>query len=205
VIESLLIANRGEIACRITLFPVLVVAMLALASCGPGGEVARNAAPPAAVAKAEMPAPPTRPDPPAPPSCAPPPTLALSEDFADARHAFAPDTAAFRRLETNFAAAYRIACDHGVLRGRALIPPGAAGHDRLLLKNAPDANTASIYLDGEEGAPASQRHMVLEYPFLTADGATRAPSESDLGEAIFCAVQGASQQEEESSGRCLPD
>ena len=179
--------------------------MLALASCGRGGEVARNAAPSASVAKADSPTPPTRPDPPAPPSCAPPPTLALSEDFADPRHVFAPGGAAFRRLETNFAAAYRIACEHGVLRGRALIPPGAAEHDRLLLKNAPDTNVASVYLDGEEGTPASRRHMVLEYPFLTADGATRAPSESDLGEAIFCAVQGASQQEAEASGRCLPD
>jgi hypothetical protein len=46
---------------------------------------------------------------------------------------------------------------------------------------------------------------VLEYPFLTADGVTHTPSAAELGEAIFCAVQGASQQEEEESGRCLPD
>ncbi len=47
--------------------------------------------------------------------------------------------------------------------------------------------------------------MVLEYPFLTADGATHVPSTSEFGEAIFCTVHGASQQEEEASGRCLPD
>jgi hypothetical protein len=138
-------------------------------------------------------------------ACAPAPQLILAEDFGDPRHIFAPGSAPFHRLEANFAAAYRSTCDHGVLRGRALILAGAVERDRLRLRNAPDANVASIYLDGAEGAPPSRRHIVLEYPFLATDGTTHLPSESELAEAIFCAVQGASQREEEESGRCLPD
>jgi hypothetical protein len=182
---------------------MLLSLSLSLASCGQGGEATRNAAPPAAVANVATPAP--RP-PAAPPSgCAPAPTLALSEDFADPRHMFAPGTTAIRRLEAEFAAAYRGACARGVLRGRTLIAAGAAERDRLRLRTAPDANIASIYLNGEESEAATARHMVLEYPFLTADGVAHIPSESELGEAIFCAIQGASQREEEESGRCLPD
>jgi hypothetical protein len=201
MIASLLNANRGMAARRPLI--ALACAALALAGCGNGAGATRNAGHSAPVAKAA-----TR-TAPAPvalqSSCAPPPNLALPQDFTDPRHAFAPATAAFHRLETNFALAYRGACERGVLRGRALIPAGAAEHDRLLLKNAPDANLASIYLDGEEGAPRATRHMVLEFPFLTADGAAHAPTGEELGEAIFCAVHGASQQEEDESGRCLPD
>ena len=183
----------------------IACAAMALAGCGQSGGAAGNASPSAPVANGAAPMPAPTPQPTAPPACAPAPTLALSDDFADPRHAFAPGTAAFRQLEADFAAAYRNACEGGVLRGHPLIAAGAAERGRLRLKNAPDANIASIYLDGEEGAPAAQRHMVLEYPFLTADGATRTPSAAELGEAIFCAVQGASQHEEEESGRCLPD
>jgi hypothetical protein len=194
VIASLPIASRGELA--------TVCAALALAGCVPGQEAAHNASPAAPTAKAAAPA---QPNAEAAPACAPAPALALSQDFADPHHAFAPGAPAFRRLEANFAAAYRTACAHGLLRRRALIAAGAGERDRLLLKNAADANVASMYLDGEEGAPAARRHMVLEYHFLTTEGSVDVPSTNDLGEAIFCEVQGASQQEEDTSGRCLPD
>jgi hypothetical protein len=174
---------------------------LALSACGQGQQPAAPAAP----AKAMAPAVIERPKADAASACAPAPQLILAEDFADPHHIFAPGSAALRRLEANFAAAYRSACAHGVLRHAALIPAGAAERDRLRIKNAPDANVASIYLDGAEGTPASRRHMVLEYPFLAIDGTTHLPSESELAEAIFCEVQGASQREEEESGRCLPD
>jgi hypothetical protein len=137
--------------------------------------------------------------------CAPAPSLVLAAGFGDRRGMFAPGTAAFRRTQANFAAAYQRACARGLLRRRPLIDRGAGQGSMLRLKNAPDANIASIYLDGEEGAPRAARHMVLEYPFLTADGATHVPSASELNEAIFCTVHGASQQDEEASGRCLPD
>ncbi len=183
-------------------FLSIACAALTLAGCGRADEAANNAAGPTAP-KAVMLIPPATASHSG--ACAPAPLLALSQDFADPRGAFAPTTTAFHRLEADFAAAYRGACAHGVLRAHPLIAAGAAERDRLWLKNAPEANVVSIYLDGEEGAPAARRHMVLEYPFVSADGATHLPSANDLGEGIFCAVQGASQQEEEESGRCLPD
>jgi hypothetical protein len=171
-------------------FNILTPLLLALAGCGaaPGNAVAQATGNATA---APVPAPTA--------ACAPIPTLVLSEDFADPHRVFAVRTDAFRRTGVNFAAAYRQACAQGLLRGRAL------ERDRLFLRNAPDANVASIYLDGEEGAPAAGRRMVLEYPFLTADGVTHVPGTEELAEAIFCHVRGASAQEAEESGRCLPD
>ena len=185
----------------------LALAAFAIAGCSGGSGSSANVARSAAAAKA---APPPAPAPPTaaaaqPPACAPAPQLLLAGDFADPRGAFAAGGAQFHRLETVFAAAYRAACADGVLRRSALIPPGAADPGHVRVKNAPDANVASLYLDGEEGAPVSRQHMVLEFPFVTADGATHVPSQDDLREAIFCEVQGASQREEEESGRCLPD
>jgi hypothetical protein len=185
-------------------YATLACAVLALSACGQGQQAVTNTAR-AAPVKAVAPAVVERPKADAASACAPAPSLALAQDFADPHHRFAPGTAPFLRLEASFAAAYRSACEHGILRGHPLIAAGATAPDRLQLKNAPDANVASIYLDGEEGAPPARRHMVLEYPLLATDGTTHLPSESELAEAIFCAVQGASQQEEEASGRCLPD
>jgi hypothetical protein len=184
----------------------LVVLVLALCACGQRQEAAVNAAAPARAARPATPPPsPAQPARDVATACALAPTLALSPDFADPRHAFAPGSAAFQRLEANFAAAYRGACARGLLRTRPLVAAGAADPGRLLLKNAPEANDASFYLDGEEGAPRAQRHMVLEFPFVTEDGVAHGPTESELNEAIFCAVHGATQREEDESGRCLPD
>ena len=185
---------------------VLATLALALAACGqqqqagnhamavPAAKAAAPAAATASAAKAEPAS-----------ACASAPRLVPGDGFSGARGAFAAGSAPFRRLEANFAAAYRASCTPNLLQHHALIEAGAAQPDRLFVKNAPDANIVSIYLDGEEGAPASRRHMAHEYHFLTADGATHVPTESDLREAIFCAVQGASRQEEDESGRCLPD
>jgi hypothetical protein len=111
------------------------------------------------------------------------------------------DRRVVEQTEPPFDAAYRQACFEGILREQPLIRPEATPGDRLLLKNAPDANVASIYVDsdGESGGP-----MVLEYPFVTGNGEIHLPSADELHEAIFCSVQGASEDEQES-GRCLPD
>jgi len=178
---------------------LIPLAAIALAGCDRGEDGANAAIAPKAMARAR-PAPVA-----APVACAPAPMLVLSEDFADPRDEFAPESRPFDETAAHFAAAYRQACASGLLRGRALIEPGAGARDRLFLKNAPEANIASIYLDGEDGAPPAQRRMVLEYPFLTADGAAHVPGTEELGEAIFCHVQGASAREAEESGRCLPD
>jgi hypothetical protein len=187
-------------------FVTLAFVALAIAGCRARDEAARNTAPAAPTAQTATAAAPAVPKAAPSPACAPAPQLIPAQDFGDPRRAFAPGTAPFRRLEANFAMAYRTACDQGVLRSHSLVEPGTAERDRLRVKNAPDANVASIYLGGEEGAPRAQRHMLLEYPFLTADGATHVPTETELREAIFCAVRGATQQEEEEeSGRCLAD
>ena len=71
---------------------------------------------------------------------------------------------------------------------------------KLFLINAPEANVASIYLSDVDGS-----RMVLEYPFLTTDGKSQVPTAGELEEAIYCAVRGATPEEQEASGRCLVD
>lgn len=124
--------------------------------------------------------------------CAPP-TLAMA-DNAQLQSSLLNET------KVNFAAAYEKACAKGLLKGRTLIDPKAADRQHLFLINAPEANVASIYISQVDGS-----RMVLEYPFLTTDGKTQVPSASELEEAIYCAVVGATPEEEESSGRCLVD
>ena len=124
--------------------------------------------------------------------CAPP-TLAMV-DGAQVPSALLSGTRA------SFTAAFQRACAKGVLESKPLIDPKAADQGQLFLINAPEANVASIYLSEVDG-----NRMVLEYPFLTTDGKTQVPSTVELEEAIYCAVVGATAQEQESTGRCLVD
>ena len=183
---------------RAARFAVMLAAVAAL-GCGSGADSARapsptpNAAPAAsktAVAKAAAPA------------CAPAPTLALGRDFADPSK-FGRDGKAFAQLQANFSAAYAKACTDGLFAKQPLIPPGAPHPGTLFLHNAPDANDVAIYLEPNEGDRRSD--MLLEYRFVTADGETHVPSAADLKEAIYCDTVGASEQEEDDSGRCLVD
>ena len=96
--------------------------------------------------------------------------------------------------------AFKRACGKGLLTEKPLIDPKATDQGKLFLINAPEANVASIYLSGVDGS-----RMVLEYPFLTTDGKTQVPSADELEEAIYCAVVGATPEEQESTGRCLVD
>jgi hypothetical protein len=100
--------------------------------------------------------------------------------------------------KANFATAYGRSC--GFMKDKALFDPKAADKERLFLINAPEANVASIYLSEVDG-----NRMVLEYPFLTTDGKSQVPSAAELEEAIYCAVVGATPEEQESTGRCLVD
>jgi putative methionine-R-sulfoxide reductase with GAF domain len=97
----------------------------------------------------------------------------------------------------NFAKAYAKACAEGLIKKKPLVTAKGANAGRLFLHNAPEANVASIYLDGGR--------MLLEYPFVSADRKAHVPTTDELHEAIFCAVHGASEKEQEESGRCLPD
>jgi hypothetical protein len=134
--------------------------------------------------------------------CAPMPALALARDFADPQGQFAKDGEAFKRLETNFAEAYRKACDDGLLKD-ALVPGTSPHPGTLFLHNAPDANEVAIYLEPNEGDRRSD--MLLEYYFITADGQAHVPNAADLHEGIYCSTAGATEQEEDESGRCLVD
>jgi hypothetical protein len=136
-------------------------------------------------------------------TCAPAPTLAETEFFTDPREEYGEDTARFKQLAANFAAAYKKACDAGLLAKAPLVPTDVAHPGMLFLVNAPDANDAAIYRDNEDGEAPND--MVLEYHFIPLDGKTYVPSEADLSEAIFCEVHGASDDEQDESGRCLVD
>lgn len=185
---------------------ILLAASLALAGCHKQGDAHDNevtaasepgAVPPAAPPQAGAANEAANEGAPAP-ACAPPPALALLPDFADPRHGFAPGAPPFRATQANFAAAYAQACRSGVVRSEGL-------GGRLFLRNAPNANVAGLYRDGEEGAPAASRRLVLEYPFVTDDGTAHVPAAEELGEAIYCHVHGATPREQEETGRCLPD
>jgi len=136
-------------------------------------------------------------------ACVPAPTLALSQDFADPDRRFVPGSAPFKQLAANFAAAYKASCDGGTLAKEPLMPKDVPHPGTLFLTNAPDANDVAIYREADESDRPGD--MTLEYYFVTADGKTHVPSQADLSEAIYCAVEGASRQEEDESGRCLVD
>jgi hypothetical protein len=159
----------------------IVLTCVALAACGQGGEPEGNSR---ATANALAPA--------AAEKCVPP-ALAMA-DNAKLESALMDET------DANFAAAYKGACDKALLTDKPLIDPKAADQGRIFLVNAPEANVASIYLSEVDGS-----RMVLEYPFLTTDGKTQVPTADELEEAIYCAVRGATPQEQEASGRCLVD
>jgi hypothetical protein len=133
------------------------------------------AAPPVGAAPAQSPAPaaPQR-------ACAAIPKLALPPGFQDPRRAFAPAGRNMRALETRFASAYRLACRRPV---RAPLPAGP-----LFLKNAPDANTTSIYRDGEEGEGSASAPTVIEHPFIGHGGRVDIPSVEEIRSALVCSV-----------------
>ena len=105
---------------------------------------------------------------------------------------FAPKSRPFAQTSANFSKAYAAACAEGLVRKKKLAPSR-----RITLHNAPDANIASIYDSGGR--------TLLEYWFVTHDGKAHVPAVKELHEAIYCAVHGASEKEQEESGRCLPD
>ena len=99
-----------------------------------------------------------------------------------------------KQVTANFTEAYADACAEGLLKQKGLL---AADQKKLFLFNAPEANIAVIY--DREG------RTILEYPFVTPDGAVNVPATEEFHEAIYCAVVGATEAEQEESGRCLPD
>jgi hypothetical protein len=152
-----------------------------LAACGQGGEPEGNSM---ATANVEGQA--------AAEECMPP-ALAMADNTQ-------LSSALMDEAGANFATAFKSACDKALLHDKPLIDPEATDEGKLFLINAPEANVASIYLSEVDGG-----RMVLEYPFLTTDGKSQVPTADELEEAIYCAVRGATPQEQEASGRCLVD
>jgi hypothetical protein len=143
---------------------------------------------------------------PAAATCAREPELGYSQTlWADSTGVFAEDTPAFAELRSRFHQAYAQACEAGWLAHSSLLDPTAAHPGVLMLANAPEANIASIHLDARDDVPADAHDMLLEYPFVDAAKQARVPAVDELREAIYCRVVGASEAEEESIGRCLPD
>jgi hypothetical protein len=97
----------------------------------------------------------------------------------------------------NWTVAVDRACAEKLAGDKPLNHPDVLG-PMLLLFLAPEANIISIYSNDRR----KPERMVMEGPFGTP---SQAPSAEDLYEAIYCSVKGATPEEEEQSGRCLPD
>lgn len=161
---------------------LIFLAGVALASCGEGGPPEGNAVSTVAAAA-----------PVAPKECKAP-SLAMAGEAQTLK------SEQMKEAQANFDTAYQKSCADKLLADGPLIDPKAADQGQIFLVNAPEANVASIYLSEVDGS-----QMVLEYPFLTTDGKSQVPTADELEEAIYCAVRGATPEEQEATGRCLVD
>lgn len=135
------------------------------------------------------------------PACAPVKLELSPGRFAEGRANFAEGKPGRTRLAENFAKAYEAACTAGWLAKKPLVDPRSARKDTLFVANAPEANVAAIYFD--EQAPA--RETVMEGPFVDGEGHVQVPGADAIKEAIYCYAVGATDKEQEESGRCLVD
>lgn len=102
------------------------------------------------------------------------------------------------RFTENFRVALDKACTEGLLEGDPLVDQRAYVKNTIFVMNAPEANVTSLYFGPSAAPPA----MLLESPF---GDPPQVPSVEDLHEAIYCWTKGATEEEQETSGRCLPD
>jgi hypothetical protein len=133
---------------------------------------------------------------PAPDRCRSPTVLLGGNDKAFTVRFWA-GTPRRRDLEDNVRAAFKSACKYGLLKGSTVPTLRSVSSRRLYLWNAPEGNVATLY--------ESNGRLMLEYPFVGADKSMKVPSAAEIQEAIFCAVHGASREEQAKSGRCLVD
>lgn len=121
----------------------------------------------------------------------------VPERFAEGRQNFAVGTEARTRLDENFTVAIAQACAEGLMAKQPLVDPRSKERTTLFIANAPNANIASIYF--KDGA------TWFEGPFFADGQHVQVPGPGAIKEAIFCHTVGATEQEQETSGRCLPD
>lgn len=163
--------------------------ILALAACG--NQPASNAMTNAAVPDRPMP-----PGSPPLPKAAPAPNCVMPKlDFNDAKQLSAKYRAQFTE---NFRVALDKACAEGLLKGEPIVDQRALVKDTIYVLHAPEANITSLYFGPSAAPPA----MLLESPF---GDPPQIPSVEELHEAIYCWTKGATEEEQETSGRCLPD
>jgi hypothetical protein len=123
-------------------------------------------------------------------------------DPALGRH-FAPASERFVKLQENVRAGFQRACDKGLIAGSNIAELQSVPMRRLWIENIPDGNVASLSADQLPGGTGWR--LLLEHPFVASDGSVSVPSAADIEEAIHCAVRGATEQEQQESGRCLVD
>lgn len=166
---------------------VIALAMLLLAACNdaekPADELETEAIPIAAAAN--------------PADCAKVTLDIAPERFAEGRQNFAVGTQARTRLDEAFTVALAQACAEGILAKVPLVDPRSKEKNVLFIANAPQANIASIYFD--DGA------TWFEGPFFVEGQHVQVPGPAAIKEAIYCHAVGATPEEQEQSGRCLPD
>ena len=105
-----------------------------------------------------------------------------------------------RAVEDNVRAAFKSACRHQLLKGSTIPNMNGVSTRRLFLENQPNANVAMLEADQR---PDGSWRLILGYPFVAADHSMHVPSATEIQEAIYCAVRGATAQEQARSGRCL--
>ena len=102
------------------------------------------------------------------------------------------------RFTDNFRVAFDKACAEKLIADGSLTDERAHDRSVLYVVSANEANIASIYFAPSGAPPATMMEVPFGDPPLI-------PSVEELHETIYCWEKGATEQEQETSGRCLPD
>ena len=167
------------------LWPVL---FLALVACG--DQQSSNAMTNAGVPDGPMPAgAPPLPKAPAQPKCEMPRLDFSVEGLSERDRA---------RFTDNFRIAFDKACAEKLIDGGLLTDEKSYDRSVIYVVGANEANISSIYFAPSAAPPAT----MMEVPF---GDPPQIPSAEELHETIYCWTKGATEEEQETSGRCLPD
>ena len=102
------------------------------------------------------------------------------------------------RFTDNFRIAFDKACAEKLFDDNYLTDERSHDRSVLYVVAANEANVASIYFAPSGAPPAT----MMEVPFRDPP---QIPSVEELHETIYCWARGATEEEEETTGRCLPD
>jgi hypothetical protein len=176
--------------------------LLLLAACG--NDAAGNSTMNAEALDGPLPAgaPPIPKVPAAAPAPCPIPELLPPEGSGPFEQAFASSTAAFRQTAASIRDGFRRACGKDLRVRSQFTDLSEADAKRIALENWPDANVPMLETSQR---PDGTWRLMLGGPFLASDGSVNVPTAAEVEEAIFCAVKGASEEEQAESGRCLVD